>query len=54
LSVSELGFGAVAGICAGVFLKKGLKALAFLLGGAFVFLQVSYSLASAVHIAEEF
>ena len=41
LSVSELGFGAVAGICAGVFLKKGLKALAFLLGGAFVFLQVS-------------
>ncbi|KAI9637992.1 FUN14 family-domain-containing protein [Dioszegia hungarica] len=39
LSVSELGFGAVAGICAGVFLKKGLKALAFLLGGAFVFLQ---------------
>lgn len=41
LNVSELGFGAVAGICAGVFLKKGLKALAFLLGGAFVFLQAS-------------
>jgi hypothetical protein len=31
----------VAGICAGVFLKKGLRAIAFLLGGAFIFLQVS-------------
>ena len=40
LSVYELGFGTVAGICAGVFLKKGLKAIAFLLGGAFIFLQV--------------
>ncbi|ODN83405.1 hypothetical protein L202_01548 [Cryptococcus amylolentus CBS 6039] len=35
----ELSFGAVCGICAGVFVKKGAKALAFLLGGAFVFLQ---------------
>ena len=43
LSVYELGFGTVAGICAGVFLKKGLRAIAFLLGGAFIFLQVSLS-----------
>lgn len=39
LNVYELGFGTVAGICAGVFLKKGLRAIAFLLGGAFIFLQ---------------
>lgn len=36
----ELGFGTVCGICAGVFIKKGLKAAAFLLGGVFVLLQV--------------
>lgn len=41
LSLYELGFGTVTGICAGVFLKKGLRAIAFLLGGAFIFLQVS-------------
>jgi FUN14 domain-containing protein 1 len=41
LSVYELSFGAVCGICAGVFIKKGLKAFAFLLGGVFVLLQVS-------------
>ncbi|WVQ78488.1 hypothetical protein IAT38_000574 [Cryptococcus sp. DSM 104549] len=35
----ELSFGAVCGICAGIFVKKGAKAIAFLLGGAFVFLQ---------------
>ncbi|CDZ98471.1 FUN14 [Phaffia rhodozyma] len=35
----ELGFGAVCGICAGVFIKKGAKLIAFILGGAFVFLQ---------------
>ncbi|KJA27544.1 hypothetical protein HYPSUDRAFT_114307, partial [Hypholoma sublateritium FD-334 SS-4] len=39
VSVYELGFGTVAGICAGVFLKKGAKAIAFLLGGVFVLLQ---------------
>ncbi|RSH93867.1 hypothetical protein EHS25_006517 [Saitozyma podzolica] len=39
LSVYELSFGAVCGICAGVFIKKGLKAFAFLLGGVFVLLQ---------------
>ncbi|KAL7415045.1 hypothetical protein BDY24DRAFT_383533 [Mrakia frigida] len=31
----ELTFGAVCGICAGIFIKKGAKALAFLLGGVF-------------------
>ncbi len=42
LSVYELGFGTVCGICTGVFLKKGLRAIAFLLGGVFVLLQVSH------------
>lgn len=37
----ELSFGTVCGICAGVFMKKGVKALAFALGGIFVVLQVS-------------
>ena len=41
LSVYQLTFGTVSGICAGVFLKKGLRAIAFLLGGVFVLLQVS-------------
>lgn len=36
----ELSFGTVCGICAGVFLKKGAKALAFVFGGVFVLLQV--------------
>lgn len=40
VSLYELGFGTVAGVCAGVFIKKGAKALAFLLGGVFVLLQV--------------
>ncbi|KAJ7063200.1 hypothetical protein C8F01DRAFT_1209556 [Mycena amicta] len=35
----ELGFGTVAGICAGVFVKKGAKLVAFFLGGVFVLLQ---------------
>ncbi|KAF8710993.1 FUN14 family, partial [Rhizoctonia solani] len=39
LSTYELTFGSVAGICAGVFVKKGAKALAFFLGGIFVLLQ---------------
>ena len=42
VSFYELGFGTVAGVCAGVFIKKGAKALAFLLGGVFVLLQVRY------------
>lgn len=41
LDVYQLGFGTVCGICTGVFLKKGLRAIAFLLGGVFVLLQVS-------------
>ena len=41
LDLRSLSFGAVAGISTGVFVKKGLKAVGFLLGGAFVFLQVS-------------
>ncbi|GAA5897089.1 FUN14 domain-containing protein [Sporobolomyces salmoneus] len=39
LNLRDLGFGTVSGICVGVFVKKGLRAVAFLLGGAFVFLQ---------------
>jgi hypothetical protein len=39
----ELTFGTVCGICAGVFIKKGAKALAFMLGGVFVLLQVRSS-----------
>ena len=40
LSLYQLGFGTVAGFCAGVFTKKGVKAAAWLLGGIFVLLQV--------------
>ncbi|TRM61894.1 FUN14 family-domain-containing protein [Schizophyllum amplum] len=39
VSLYELSFGTVAGICAGVFVKKGAKAVAFALGGVFVLLQ---------------
>ena len=41
INVYELSFGTVCGICAGVFIKKGVKAVAFVLGGVFVMLQVS-------------
>jgi hypothetical protein len=37
----ELTFGTVCGFCAGVFVKKGARAVAFMLGGLFVLLQVS-------------
>ncbi|CAL1704905.1 unnamed protein product [Somion occarium] len=40
----ELTFGTVCGICAGVFVKKGAKMLAFVLGGVFVLLQYLNSL----------
>ena len=40
----ELTFGTVCGICAGVFVKKGAKTLAFVFGGVFVLLQVSTAL----------
>ncbi|KAF8894555.1 FUN14 family-domain-containing protein [Infundibulicybe gibba] len=39
VSLYELSFGTVAGICAGVFIKKGAKAVAWFLGGIFVLLQ---------------
>ncbi|GAA5944730.1 hypothetical protein JCM10213_009202 [Rhodosporidiobolus nylandii] len=39
LNLRDLGFGTVSGICCGIFVKKGLKMAAFILGGAFVFLQ---------------
>ena len=43
VDLKSLSFGAVAGISTGIFIKKGLKALGFLLGGTFVLLQVSQS-----------
>ena len=39
VNVYQLSFGTVCGICAGVFIKKGLKFIAFLLGGCYVLLQ---------------
>ncbi|KAM0753473.1 hypothetical protein T439DRAFT_285038 [Meredithblackwellia eburnea MCA 4105] len=39
LNWTELSFGTVSGICVGVFVKKGLKAIAFALGGVFVLMQ---------------
>lgn len=39
VSIYELTFGTVTGICAGIFIKKGVKAVAFLLGATFVMLQ---------------
>ncbi|GAA5824006.1 hypothetical protein JCM11251_003377 [Rhodosporidiobolus azoricus] len=39
LNLRDLGFGTVSGICVGVFVKKGLRMAAFVLGGAFIFLQ---------------
>ncbi|KZV64334.1 hypothetical protein PENSPDRAFT_588563 [Peniophora sp. CONT] len=39
INLYELSFGSVCGGCAGVFVKKGAKALAFMLGGVFVLLQ---------------
>jgi len=44
VNLYELGFGTVCGLCAGVFIKKGAKALAFVLGGVFVLLQYLGSL----------
>lgn len=50
ISGYTLGFGAVCGICTGIFVKKGLKAIAFLLGGVFIFMQVSHSSRSTIPI----
>ncbi|KAI0673085.1 FUN14 family-domain-containing protein [Trametes maxima] len=44
LKIYELTFGTVCGICAGVFVKKGAKAVAFVMGGVFVLLQYLGSL----------
>ena len=41
VNMYELTFGTVCGVCAGVFVKKGARALAFVFGGVFVLLQVS-------------
>ena len=41
LSPSQLTFGGLCGICAGVFVKKGAKLVAFTLGAAYVLMQVS-------------
>ena len=41
VNMYELTFGTVCGVCAGIFVKKGAKALAFFFGGVFVLLQVS-------------
>ena len=41
VNLYQLSFGTVAGVCAGVFIKKGAKAVAFFVGGVFVLLQVS-------------
>jgi len=46
ISLYELGFGTCAGLCAGIFVKKGAKAAAWLLGGVFVLLQVSNMIAT--------
>ncbi|KAI1794498.1 FUN14 family-domain-containing protein [Ganoderma leucocontextum] len=39
VNLYELTFGTVCGVCAGVFVKKGAKLVAFALGGVFVLLQ---------------
>jgi uncharacterized membrane protein (Fun14 family) len=39
VNLYELTFGTTAGMCAGVFIKKGAKMVAFFLGGVFVLLQ---------------
>jgi len=49
VSLYELGFGTVSGLCAGVFVKKGAKAVAWFLGGIFVLLQVCFWAAFNLH-----
>ncbi|GHJ84439.1 hypothetical protein NliqN6_0841 [Naganishia liquefaciens] len=43
LSPYELSLGAICGICAGVFIKKGAKLIAFFLGGVYVLMQYMQS-----------
>lgn len=45
----ELSFGTIAGVCTGIFVKKGAKLAATLLGGIFVLLQYFHSM-SFIHI----
>ncbi|KAI0720951.1 FUN14 family-domain-containing protein [Cerioporus squamosus] len=44
INLYELSFGTVCGVCAGVFVKKGARFVAFALGGIFVVLQYFGSL----------
>ncbi|WFD43430.1 hypothetical protein MPSI1_002092 [Malassezia psittaci] len=39
VNLYELSFGTVCGLCAGIFIKKGLKLVAIMLGGTYVLLQ---------------
>ncbi|KAL9933499.1 hypothetical protein V8E36_007675 [Tilletia maclaganii] len=39
VNLYQLSFGTITGLCAGIFIKKGLKALAFVLGAGYVLLQ---------------
>lgn len=39
VNVYQLSFGTICGVCAGIFIKKGLKLIAFFLGGLYIFLQ---------------
>lgn len=39
VNLYQLSFGTVCGLCAGIFIKKGLKLIAVLLGGTYVLLQ---------------
>ncbi|EST07504.1 FUN14 [Kalmanozyma brasiliensis GHG001] len=39
VNIYSLSFGTICGVCAGVFIKKGLKLIAFLLGGCYILLQ---------------
>lgn len=41
LSPYQLSFGAVCGVCAGIFVKKGAKLVAFTFGAVYVLMQVS-------------
>ncbi|KAI3625168.1 hypothetical protein CBS9595_000529 [Malassezia furfur] len=39
VNLYELSFGTICGLCAGIFIKKGLKLVAILMGGTYVLLQ---------------
>ncbi|KAH9934646.1 uncharacterized protein B0H18DRAFT_1114525 [Fomitopsis serialis] len=54
VSYYELTFGTVAGICTGVFVKKGAKAVAFMLGGVFYLGSLSLLRVDWPHMASRF